>query len=147
MRKDNSSCHCFTLYGSIIEKFTIIYCFIQVLLAYTQYPVVPLKYQLNRRLSKCLHYKLPHGVHLKTLDVYCAIFDRIKLDGLSADLHVYCSGLFPLMSFANIGVRTKLLDVYEKYLLPLGRKLVPALSGFVLGLLPGLEENSDHSDK
>ena len=44
-------------------------------------------------------------------------------------------------------MRTKLLDVYEKYLLPLGHKLVPALSGFVLGLLPGLEENSDHSDK
>ena len=122
-------------------------CSVQVLLAYTQYPVVPLKYQLNRQLSQCLHHKLPHGVHLKTLDVYCTIFDRIKSDGLSADLHVYCSGLFPLMSFANIGVRTRLLDVYEKYVLPLGCKLVPALSGFVLGLLPGLEENSDHSDR
>ena len=46
-------------------------------------------------------YKLPHGVHLKTLDIYYAIFDRIKLDGLSADLHVYCSGLFPLISWCE----------------------------------------------
>lgn len=118
-----------------------------MLLAYSQYPVLPLKYEINRRLSQCLHHQLPPGVHLKALDVYCAIFDRIKSDGLSVDLHVYGSGLFPLMSFANIGVRTKLLDVYEKYLLPLGRKLVSALSGFVLGMLPGLEENSDHSDR
>lgn len=109
--------------------------------------MVPLKYQINRRLSQCLHFKLPPGVHLKTLDVYCAIFDRIKSDGLSKDLHIYGSGLFPLMSFANIAVRTKLLEVYEKYLLCLGHKLIPGLSGFVLGLLPGLEENSDHSDR
>ena len=109
--------------------------------------MVPVKYELSRRLSQCLHHKLPHGVHLKTLDVYCAIFDRIKSDGLSADLHLYSSGLFPLMSFANIRVRSRLLEVYEKYILSLGYKLVPALSGFVLALLPGLEENSDHSDK
>jgi len=51
------------------------------------------------------------------------------------------------MSFATIDVRTRLLDVYEKFILPLGHKLVPSLSGFVLGLLPGLEENSDHSER
>jgi len=123
------------------------YIFLQALLAYTQYPVIPHKYQVNRRLSQCLHHKLPHGVHLKALDVYCAIFDRIHPEGLSIDLHIYCSSLFLLMSFATIDVRTRLLDVYEKYMLPLGHKLVPSLSGFVLGLLPGLEENSDHSER
>ena len=44
-------------------------------------------------------------------------------------------------------VRTQLLEVYEKYYLPLRDDLMPCLRGFVLGLLPGLEDESEHTDR
>lgn len=119
----------------------------QVLLAYTQYPVVPHQLTVCKRLSQCLHPHLPGGVHLKALDVYRAIFNRIGVKGLASDLLVYSSGLFPLLSHASMSVRPSLLDVYERYYLPLGEDLLPTLHGFVLGLMPGLEDESEHTDR
>lgn len=58
----------------------------QTLLAYKQYPVVPHQLMVSKRLSQCLHPNLPGGVHLKALDVYKAIFDRIGTKGLSERL-------------------------------------------------------------
>ena len=55
----------------------------QTLLAYKQYPAVPHQLLVSKRLSQCLHPNLPGGVHLKALDVYRAIFDRIGTKGLS----------------------------------------------------------------
>ena len=46
-----------------------------------------------------------------------------------------------------MSVRPRLLGIYEKYFLVLGKELVPTLHGFVLGLLPGLEDESEHSDR
>ena len=51
------------------------------------------------------------------------------------------------MGYASMSVRPHLLDVYEQYYLPLGDGLMPALHGFVLGLLPGLEDESEHTDR
>lgn len=119
----------------------------QVLLAYMQYPVVPLQLTVCKRLTQCLHPNLPSGVHLRTLDVYSAIFDRIGSQGLLSNLLVYSSGLFPVLSYASMSVRPHLLTIYEKYFLPLGTHLVPALHGFVLSLLPGLEDESEHSER
>ena len=39
-------------------------------------------------------------------------------------------------------VRPILLELYEKYYLPLGSRLNPALSGLLVALLPGLEEEN-----
>ena len=62
----------------------VYYAFIlQTLLAYKQYPAVPHHLMVSKRLSQCLHPNLPGGVHLKALDVYRAIFDRIGTKGLS----------------------------------------------------------------
>ena len=119
----------------------------QVLLAYMQYPVVPMQLTVCKRLTQCLHPNLPSGVHVKTLHVYTAIFDRIGRKGLLTNLLVYSSGLFPLLSYASMSVRPHLLAVLEKYFLPLGRGLVPALHGLVLSLLPGLEDESEHSER
>ena len=120
---------------------------LQVLLAYTQYPVVPLQLTICKRLTQCLHPNLPSGVHLKTLDVYATIFDRIGPRGLLSNLLLYSSGLFPLLSYASMSVRPHLLHIYEKYFLPLGSELLPTLHGFVLGLLPGLEDESEHTER
>ena len=44
-------------------------------------------------------------------------------------------------------VRPALLTVYETHFVPLGERLIPALNGFLSGVLPGLEEGSDHFDR
>lgn len=119
----------------------------KVFLTYTQYPEVPHKLTVSKRLSQCLHPNLPSGVHLKVLDVYAAIFNRIGPKGLSGDLFLYSSGLFSVLGFAAMSVRPMLLEIYEKYYLVLGKSLVPALHGLVLGLLPGLEDGSEHTDQ
>ncbi len=79
--------------------------------------------------------------------MYTAIFDRIGSAGLLSNLLVYSSGLFPVLSYASMSVRPHLLAIYEKYFLPLGTSLVPALHGLVLGLLPGLEDESEYSER
>lgn len=46
-----------------------------------------------------------------------------------------------------MNVRPSLLTVYETHFVPLGERLVPGLPGFLSGVLPGLEEGSDHFDR
>lgn len=46
-----------------------------------------------------------------------------------------------------MSVRPSLLDIYERHYLPLGEELLPALHGLVLGLLPGLEDESEHTER
>ena len=109
--------------------------------------MVPYQLGVCKRLSQCLHPNLPGGVHLKVLSVYKAIFSRIGTRGLASNLLVYSSGLFPLVGYASMSVRPTLLDICEQYYLPLGKELIPALHGLVLGLLPGLEDESEHTER
>lgn len=46
-----------------------------------------------------------------------------------------------------MNVRPSLLEIYEKYFVPLGERLRPALSGFLSGVLPGLEAGLDHFER
>lgn len=57
------------------------------------------------------------------------------------------AGLFPLLGHAAMNVRPSLLTVYETHFVPLGERLRPGLSGFLSGVLPGLEEGSDHFER
>ena len=66
---------------------------------------------------------------------------------LAAELFIYSAGLFPLLANAALTVRSALLTVYETHFVPLGERLRPGLNGFLSGLLPGLEEGSDHYDR
>lgn len=59
----------------------------------------------------------------------------------------FFKGLFPLLGYAATPVRPALLAVYEAHFVPLGERLLPALSGFLAGVLPGLEPGSDHYDR
>jgi hypothetical protein len=96
-----------------------------------------------KRLAQCLHPALPSGVHLKALEVYTVLFQNIGVENLSKDLFFYSSGLFPLLENAALSVKPILLGIYEQHFLPLKKNLRPCLTGFILAMLPGLEEGSD----
>jgi hypothetical protein len=93
-----------------------------------------------------MHPALPSGVHLKALETYDQIFKMIGSERLVQELSIYSNGLFPLLAQAAINVKPTLIEIYEHHFLPLGNRLKPALEGFIVAVLPGLEEGSDHHD-
>ncbi|RWS29873.1 protein dopey-1-like protein [Leptotrombidium deliense] len=112
----------------------------------TKYQVVPRRFLVGQRLAQCMHPALPSGVHLKALETYDLIFNSIGTERLVQELSIYSNGLFPLLSHAAINVKPTLLNVYEHHFIPLGEHLRPALDGFLIAVLPGLEEGSDYHD-
>lgn len=120
---------------------------LKVISTYPQYQVIPRRIKISKRLSQCMHPALPSGVHLKALETYDVIFSNTGIERLASDLFIYSSGLFPLMQYAAMNVRPFLLEIYEKYFVPLGERLRPALSGFLSGVLPGLEAGLDHFER
>ena len=84
------------------------------------------------------------SLHQCTL-VHIYMYTKISL--IHCSLLVYSSGLFPLLGHGSMSVRPSLLDIYERYYLAVGRGLVPCLPGIVLGLLPGLEDESEHTER
>lgn len=52
-----------------------------------------------------------------------------------------------MLAHAAINVRPVLLTLYEVHLIPIAEYLKPGLSGFLNGVLPGLEEGADHYDR
>ncbi|CAG9763113.1 unnamed protein product [Ceutorhynchus assimilis] len=119
----------------------------KVLLSYTKFPVIPRRIKISKRLAQCMHPALPSGVHLKALETYDIIFRCMGTNRLACELFIYSSGLFPLMSHAAMNIRPILLTIYETHFVPLGDRLRPALSGFLSGILPGLDTGTDHFDR
>ena len=115
----------------------------KVLQSFPKYQFIPKRVSVCKRLAQCLHPALPSGVHLKALEVYTVIFQNIGTEMLSKDLFLYSSGLFPLLANAALSVKPVLLSLYETYFLPLKCLLKPCLIGFLIGILPGLEDGSD----
>ncbi|XP_074245401.1 protein DOP1B isoform X3 [Saimiri boliviensis] len=112
-----------------------------------KYSLLPRRILISKRLAQCLHPALPSGVHLKALETYEIIFKIVGTKWLAKDLFLYSCGLFPLLAHAAVSVRPVLLTLYEKYFLPLQKLLLPSLQAFIVGLLPGLEEGSEISDR
>ncbi|XP_043286527.1 protein dopey-1 homolog isoform X2 [Venturia canescens] len=119
----------------------------KVLLSHLKFPVIPRRIKISKRLAQCMHPALPSGVHLKALETYDVIFKCMGTNRLSHELFIYSAGLFPLLGHAAMNVRPTLLTVYETHFVPLGERLRPGLSGFLSGVLPGLEEGSDHFER
>lgn len=46
-----------------------------------------------------------------------------------------------------MAVRSQVIEIYEQFYVPLGENLLPALPGLVLGLLSGLEDGSEHTER
>ncbi|RWS15080.1 protein dopey-1-like isoform X7 [Dinothrombium tinctorium] len=119
---------------------------VKVLQNNTKYQVIPRRFLVGQRLAQCMHPALPSGVHLKALETYDLIFNCIGTERLVQELSIYSNGLFPLLSHAAINVKPTLLSVYENHFVPLGEHLRPALDGFLIAVLPGLEEGSDYHE-
>ncbi|KAI8375993.1 Dopey, N-terminal-domain-containing protein [Radiomyces spectabilis] len=116
--------------------------------AYPQFPVIPNKLTVAKRLAQCLNPGFPAGVHQKTLEVYSYILKTIGPDQLADDLALWSTGLFPFVQHAATHVKPQLLAILEKFYFPLRGKLRPAMRGFVMALLPALEEEgSEFFDK
>ncbi|KAL8909482.1 MAG: hypothetical protein Q9207_000162 [Kuettlingeria erythrocarpa] len=104
---------------------------------------VPHKSLVSQRLSQCLNPTLPAGVHQKALEVYTYIFSLIGKAGLGRDLSLYLPGLSPVLAFASLSTKPALLSLFDTFIVALDPiALRPALKAIILGLLPGLEEES-----
>ncbi|KAF7233117.1 hypothetical protein EG68_11971 [Paragonimus skrjabini miyazakii] len=108
---------------------------------------VPRSFLIGKRIAQCLHPALPPGVHCKALECYDAIFRTIGLERLALDLPIYGSGLFALLGLSAMTVKPPLFDIFEEHLLPLGTSLHPAFMGLLQGILPGLEQGAEFSER
>ncbi|GAA5887198.1 hypothetical protein JCM6882_002446 [Rhodosporidiobolus microsporus] len=115
---------------------------LKTLQAYPQFAVIPHKLIVAKRLSQCLNPALPTGVHQRALDVYTHILTTIGPANLRRDLPAWSSGLFPFFQYAATSVKHLVLNIYERFYLPLQESLRPATKAFILALLPGLEEEA-----
>ena len=107
-----------------------------------KFNAIPHKLIVAKRLSQCLNPALPSGVHARALDVYSHIFTVIGVDGLRRDLPVWTPGLLPFFQNAATSVRPALLDIFDRFYVPLNADLRPVTHALLLSLLPGLEEES-----
>ncbi|AAS54304.2 AGL187Wp [Eremothecium gossypii ATCC 10895] len=104
---------------------------------------VPFPYQVSRRLASSLSPDLPSGVHLKTLDVYIFIFEKIGMEALSKECNIWVAGILPLMAYASISVKSPVIELYEKYLIRLPPSMLRLLAKpLIASLLPGVDDES-----
>ncbi|TFK26748.1 hypothetical protein FA15DRAFT_255211 [Coprinopsis marcescibilis] len=109
---------------------------------YMQFKEIPRKLIVAKRLAQCLNPALPTGVHQRALEVYIHILAVLGAEGLKRDLALWSAGLFPFFEYAATSVKPTLLNLYEQHYLPLQSGLRPIMKAFILGLLPGLEEET-----
>ncbi|PRP77720.1 hypothetical protein PROFUN_00581 [Planoprotostelium fungivorum] len=114
----------------------------KVLSKYEALSIIPHKLILGKRLAQCLNPALPSGVHLKCLEVYETIFQKLG-SALVLDLPIYSMGIFPIFQFAATTVKPRVLELLENYYLPLGSDIIPALPGMLMSVLPGLEDETN----
>ncbi|GAA53094.1 protein dopey-1 homolog [Clonorchis sinensis] len=108
---------------------------------------IPRGFLIGKRLAQCLHPALPPGVHCKALECYDAIFRTVGPQRLVPDLPIYGAGLFSLLGPSAMAVKPPLFDIFQEHLLPLGTALQPAFMGLLQGLLPGLEQGAEFSER
>lgn len=107
---------------------------------------IPHQALLVKRLNQCLNPVLPAGVHLKTLETYGLIFEKLPRDMLVRDFAVLTLGLFPFAMRCRILVTGEYLDLLERYVVPLAKDV--DTEPVLLGLLPTLEsESSEFYDR
>jgi hypothetical protein len=81
----------------------------KVLSRYPKFPIVPEKFLVAKRLAQCSNPSLPSGVHLKTVETYALLCQRLGPDRLANDLPLYSTGLFTLYQHAATNVKVFLL--------------------------------------
>jgi len=102
---------------------------------------------LSKRLAQCLNPSLPAGLHETTLETYDIIFENIRKNesnNLGDNLGYFSSGLFPFFQYASVPNKSLFLNLIKKHYLEINDvELQIALSGFLVSILPGLEDNNE----
>lgn len=106
------------------------------------------KITLSRRLAQCLNSSLPAGLHENALMTYDIILDNIlkhNNNHLGNDLALYSSGLFPFFQNASPSNKQDYLVkiIKGKYLKMESTELELCLTGLLVSILPGLEEQNE----
>ena len=68
---------------------------------------------------------------------------KMKLE----DMAVFSVGLFPFFQHASSKVRPQYLELIQRNYTPLGRELIPMISGLVSSILPGLDDQLESIQK
>jgi hypothetical protein len=120
------------------------------------------KANLAKRLAQCLSPDF-NVIHKTTLEIYKMIFqselekrkleqEEIKLEeGEEPDEHAYfgeglgvfLSGLFGFYQYAAFEVKEKFLDIVDEQILKLVKELHVCLGGFMVCILPALDDQSE----
>lgn len=80
---------------------------VKVLNRYPKFPIVPEKFVVAKRLAQCSNPGLPSGVHLKTVETYEILCQRLGQERLARDLPLYTTGLFTLYQHAATNVKVR----------------------------------------
>ncbi|EDO05456.1 dopey N-terminal domain containing protein [Babesia bovis T2Bo] len=122
-------------------------CLIKLHKSILQSPIceIPQKEIICKRLAQCLNPQLPSGIHVRALEVYSSILQKVGPEGLAQNLALFSSGLFPFFTYSSSSVRPIFLNIIEQFYIPLGKKLLPCLIGLLICILPGLDDNKSES--
>ena len=107
---------------------------------------------LSKRLAQCLNPSVPGGLHEMALEIYSMLYDNIKKYNnnlLGDNLGLYSSGLFPFFIYASAQNKIKFLEnIIKKHYLTLEKcEFKLCLSGMLICILPGLEEQNETLQK
>lgn len=101
-------------------------------------------------IAQCLNPEI-NVIHQLTLEVYREVFEREILlmkeqkntenpYDRKSSVALFFSGLFNFYQFAAFEVKQTFLELIERYLLEMKKELILSLPGFMLCMLPALEE-------
>lgn len=107
-------------------------------------PPIPCKFDLARRISKFFHPEAPKGSHSGGLELIKRVFEVSFRDetNFKEDLALFSGGLFPLFQSTSPANKETILELLERYFLPLGMKITFSIPGIVCALLSGVSEEN-----
>jgi hypothetical protein len=59
------------------------------------------------------------------------------------DMAIFSVGMFPFFQHASNKVKPFFLELIQRHYIPLGRELIPMISGLVSSIIPGLDDQNE----
>lgn len=105
---------------------------------------LPCKKAIAKRLNQCLNIpNLPIGIHRTNMTIYDLVFDILskRRTALAKNIAIFSFGLFSMFKKAQLEIKHSIIELFEKYYLPMGEQLVPMLNGLIGCLLSGMNDS------
>lgn len=107
------------------------------------------KILLSKRLSQCLNViNTSDGIHERIINIYDVLFENLMNHNkfLGDDLGLYLSGVFSFFQSANLNRKIIIINQFltNRYLKLQKEEIYLSLPGFIIGIIPGLEEIKDN---